>query len=81
MDKMTIYYMKSNGKIMAVSGGIQDMGYYGENETDFSLIIDFAVFTIDAKVFFNFADYKINTESKIIEIRPEAVTQYPVAAQ
>lgn len=82
-NSMTIYYFKSTGKIYAVATGIQDMNYYGDNAEDFKLIIDYIVVPKDETVINDFTRFKINTETKQIEILQSAIPNYnyPVAKE
>ena len=80
-NRMTIFYFKSTGKIYAVATGIQDTKYFGDNEEDFKLIIDYIVVLKDETVINDFTKFKINTETKQIEILQSAIPNYnyPVA--
>lgn len=58
-DKMTLFYSKRTGEIKAYTTGISDMGYYGDDEKDFSIIYDFIVVDRDDYVLNNIEQFKI----------------------
>lgn len=70
---MTIFFRKKDGEIKGYASGIQDMGFYGDDEEDFSLIWDYVVLEKDLKVLNNLNKFKINVETKELEILPEFV--------
>ncbi|MSS43798.1 hypothetical protein FYJ27_08660 [Anaerosalibacter bizertensis] len=74
-NSMTIFYRKRDGEIRGYATGIQDMSFYGDNAEDFSLIWDYVVLERDRQVLDNIEKFKINTETKEIELLPEHVFQ------
>lgn len=58
-DKMTLFYSKRTGEIKAYTTGISDMGYYGDDEEDFSIIYDFIVADRDDYVLNNIEQFEI----------------------
>lgn len=74
-NNMTIFYNKRNGDIKGYATGIQDMSFYGDNAEDFSLIWDYVVLKKDQQVLDNIEKFKINTETKEIELLPEHAFQ------
>lgn len=42
-SKMTVFYSKQSGKIIAIYGGIEDMSVFMDNEEDFSIIYNFFI--------------------------------------
>ena len=77
---MTIFYSKRTGDIKGASSGIQDMSVYGEDCTDYSLIFSYIVLPIDDYVIRNIKQFKINIDTKQLEMLPQ-VNQYPIASQ
>lgn len=68
MKKMTLYYSKSSGKVKGFCGGENDMGYFGEDEDDFSKIYNFLVADSDDYVMDNYEQFKIvDNEIKIVQ--------------
>jgi hypothetical protein len=79
---MTIIYSKSSGNVIAAFSGIQSIEtLYGENAADFMLIWNEVVLPADAYVLRNYGKFKINLENSQLEIKAEAVPQYPIASQ
>lgn len=39
-NKITLFFMKSNGRIKGFCSGIQTMSYFGDEKEDYSKIID-----------------------------------------
>lgn len=72
---MTIFYKKRDGEIRGCATGIQDMSFYGDDEEDFSIIFDFVVLEKDRQVLDNIEKFKINTETKEIELLQEYAFQ------
>lgn len=58
-DKMTIFYSKRTGDIKNYVTGITDMGYYGEDEEDYSIIFDYTVVDKDDYVLGNIDQFKV----------------------
>lgn len=56
---MTLFYSKRTGEIKAYTTGITDMGYFGEDEKDFTIIYDFIVVERDDYVLDNVGQFKI----------------------
>ena len=61
-DKMTIFYSKTTGKIVATSTGIQSMDFFGENKEDYEKIYAFIVTEKDDFVLNNSINFKIENE-------------------
>lgn len=78
MDKMTIFFMKSSGKIKSVVTGIQDIGFYGDEKDDMSLIIDFIVVDFDQYVLNKPYEFIIDVQNnnKITLINAEEIRKY-----
>jgi len=65
-NKMTVFYMKSSGKIKAIATGMQDLSIYGDEKEDMALIIDFIVVDKNDFILNNFNLYKVeNKETKL----------------
>lgn len=79
--KMTLYYSKRTGDIKSYCTGINDMSYFGDNLEDYIIIWDYIVLERDNNVINNIKNFKINVETKQLEMKPDAVPQYPIAAQ
>lgn len=77
--KMTLFYSKSSGEIQKHCTGVQSMAYFNVNEEDFSLIWDFVVLPKDEYVMSNKSMFKINLQTKTLEIKPDQIPSYPVA--
>lgn len=68
-DKMTLFYSKRTGEIKAYTTGVTDMGYFGEDKEDMSVIYDFIVVDRDDYVVDNIEQFKIIDEKiKLKEI-------------
>ena len=70
-EKVTLFYMKSSGKIKGFCTGVQTMDYFGEDKEDYSLIMNFIVvnkedFNLDLREF-----YRVNDEKLILNIEGE----------
>jgi hypothetical protein len=70
-NNMTIFYSKSNGSIKGAGSGIQNMNIYGDDAEDYSLIWDFIVLPIDDYVIKNVQLFKINVNTKNLEMIPQ----------
>ncbi len=68
-QSMTVFYFKRTGEIKNISYGISDMSFYGTNEQDYSLIVDFIVVNRDAFVFERVADFIVDLETKNLVYR------------
>lgn len=79
--KMTIYYNKRLGTIKSIIAGIQDMSVYGTEQQDYTLIYDCIVIDKDDYVMKNMELFKINTETKQLEMLPSVIPNYPIASQ
>lgn len=77
--KMTLYYSKSSGDIKSFCTGIQDMSLFGSNKEDFSLIWDYIILDKDEFVLSNITQFKINLDTKQLEIKQETIIQYQIA--
>lgn len=62
-ESMTVYYSKSTGIIRAVSSGVEDMSFYGEQAEDMSIIQGYIVLPFRKDVFQNKDHYKIDTDT------------------
>lgn len=80
-EKMTLYYRKKTGDIMSYCTGVQDMSFFGQTQEDYELIWGYVVVDRDDYVLSNTSQFKINLETKQLEIKQEAISQYPIAAQ
>lgn len=78
-SSMTLFYSKRTGEIKSLATGIQDMSYFGDDSQDYSLIWNFVVINIDENVIKNPQMFKVNIETKLLEMKPDAVSQYPIA--
>lgn len=78
-SSMTIFFSKSSGAIKSLATGIQSMDMFGEDKGDFSIIWDYVLLTKDDYVLNNYKQFKINLETKTLEIIPGAIPDYPVA--
>ncbi len=58
-EKMTLFYSKRTGEIKAFTTGITDMGYFGKDEKDFSVIYDFIVVELDNYVLDNINQFRV----------------------
>lgn len=81
-ESMTIFFYKSNGDIYSVATGIQPIEIYlGAHAADLMQIIDSVVLTLDNAVLNNIGQFKINLETKTLELIAEStLANYPVAA-
>lgn len=78
-NSMTIYYSKSTGAIKSLATGIQNMSFFAEDEADYSVIWDYVVLTRDDYVLKNPSQFKINLDTKALEIIAGSIPNYPVA--
>lgn len=58
-DSITIFYSKRTGIINSLSTGIQDMGFFGENAEDMSVIYDFMIVPYSKDLLYNKDKYKV----------------------
>lgn len=80
-NSMTIVFNKRTGSIKATYGGIQDMDIlYGEESEDYKLIWDLQIFEKDQYVLDNIQQFKVNIETKQLELLPNTVNKYPIAS-
>lgn len=63
-QSMTVFYFKRTGEIKNISYGISDMSFYGDNQEDYSLIIDFIIVNMDPFVFDRVSDFIVDLESR-----------------
>jgi len=77
-NSMTIFYRKSNGDIKGIMTGINDMSAFGDEEADFNLIWDYVVLPKDDFVLQNPFNFKVNIETKSLEIKANSLN-YPIA--
>lgn len=61
-DKMTLFYSKRTGEIKGCTTGVSDMGFYGDDEEDFSVIYDFIVVDRDDYVINNLNQFEVIEE-------------------
>ncbi|MCR2045481.1 hypothetical protein [Anaerosalibacter massiliensis] len=61
-NKMTLFYSKRTGEIKNYQTGISDMGFYGDDEEDFSKIWDYIVVDRDDYVLDNVEQFKVVNE-------------------
>ena len=79
MEQMTLYFSRSTGEIKCYCTGIQDMSYFGEDETDYSQIWGFIVIDKDDFVINNRKMFKINLENDTLGIKSGySISNYPV---
>lgn len=77
---MTVFYSKSSGKLQTVCSGIQNFNMFTDDADDLTQIWDYVILPEDKNVIYRPMNYKINLDTKQLEIRPEAVPQYPIAS-
>lgn len=80
MDKLTIFYSKNSGIITGFCSGEQSMDFYGVLKDDYSVIFDFIIVNNDMNVINNANNFKVNVITKQLELRQEAISQYPIAS-
>lgn len=68
-QSMTVFYFKRTGEIKNISYGISDMSFYGDNQEDYSLIIDFIIVNMDPFVFDRVSDFIVDLESRKLVYR------------
>ncbi|MPN57028.1 hypothetical protein SDC9_204722 [bioreactor metagenome] len=68
-SKMTVFYLKSSGKIKTIATGVHDMNIYSDEKEDMSLIIDFIIVDKNDFIFNNITLYKV--ESGTIKLNAE----------
>lgn len=80
---MTIIFSKRTGDIKYIfSGNLQHIDtLFGVEGEDYKLIWDEICIADDNYVLENPKNFKVNTETKTLEILQSAVTNYPIAAQ
>ena len=80
---MTIIYNKRLGTIKSIfSGNLQNINsLYGEESYDYKLIWDEIIIPDDEIVFKNPQNFKVNIDTKQLEIIMQQVNQYPIASQ
>ena len=61
-NKMTLFYSIRTGEIKNYQTGISDMGFYGDDEEDFSKIWDYIVVDRDDYVLDNVEQFKVVNE-------------------
>jgi len=77
-NSMTVFYRKATGDIKCIMTGIHDMSAFGNEEADFSLIWDYVVLPKDDFVLQNPFNFKVNIETKSLEIKANSLN-YPIA--
>ena len=68
-QSMTVLYFKRTGEIKNISYGISDMSFYGNNQEDYELIVDFIVIDRDAFVFDRIGDFIVDLDTKSLVYR------------
>lgn len=58
-EKMTLYYMKRTGKVKGYCTGEQTMAFYGDDEEDYSEIMDFIHIKYDPFIIENREYYRV----------------------
>ncbi len=58
-DKLTLFYMKRTGAVIAFCTGVQDMSFYGEYQEDYASIMDFIIVEFDQFIIDNRHYYKV----------------------
>ena len=58
-NKMTLFYSKNTGEIKNYCTGIQDMGYYGKDKDDYSLIWTYTIVELDEYIITNINNFVI----------------------
>ena len=66
---MTVFYFKRTGEIKNISYGISDMSFYGNNQEDYELIVDFIVIDRDSFVFDRIGDFIVDLDTKSLVYR------------
>ena len=56
---MTVFYSIRTGEIKGYTTGETDLGYFGEDEGDFSLIYDYLVTSLNNYVLDNFKQFHV----------------------
>ncbi|MDP4143172.1 MAG: hypothetical protein Q8936_01640 [Bacillota bacterium] len=81
-NSMTVFYYKSNGDIYSIATGIQDINvYFGDHSAELSIIIDVVVVDKDTTVINSPIGYKVNIETKQLEIITTSIlNKYPIAS-
>lgn len=62
-ESMTVYYSKRTGIIRAVTSGVDDMSFYGEQAEEMSIIQGFVVLPLRKDVLYNKENYKIDIDT------------------
>lgn len=79
---MTIHYFKSSGEIYATATGEQHIEImYGSHAEDFLLILDEIIIPFDEFVLRNSDKFKVNIDTKEIEMLPQKINTYTMASQ
>ena len=68
-QSMTVFYFKRTGEIKNISYGISDMSFYGNNQEDYELIVDFIVIDMDQFVFDRIGDFIVDLDTKSLVYR------------
>lgn len=78
---MTVIFNKRTGNIKGVfSGNLQHIStLYGDESQDYMLIWDEIIIDDDMEVLYNSRNYKVNLETKQIEMLPVEI-RYPIAS-
>ena len=80
-NSMTIFFYKSNGDIYSIATGIQPIDVYlGTHAIDLMQIIDSIVLPKDEYVLRNYAQFKINLDTKTLEMIANTIPNYPIAS-
>ncbi len=78
-NSMTIFYRKANGAIKRINTGIQNMGIFGDEAEDYSLIWDYVILDKDEYVLRNPFNFRVNPTTKQIEIKESNMMKYKIA--
>jgi hypothetical protein len=79
---MTIHYFKSNGEIYACASGEQHIDVmYGSHSQDYLLILDEIIIDYDEFVLRNSDKFRVNIDTKNLEMLEQQVNKYPIASQ
>lgn len=80
-NSMTIFYRKADGAIKRTTTGIQNMGIFGDEAEDYSLIWDYVILDKDEYVLRNPFNFRVNPTTKQIEIKESNMMKYKIAKE
>ncbi|MBK5243048.1 hypothetical protein [Clostridium sp.] len=80
---MTIIYTKRTGLIKSIfSGNLQKMdSLYGDDAQDLKIIWDEIIIPDDNNVINTPQNFKVNIDTKQLEILEQPINEYPIASQ